>query len=759
MHVRIAALLSLISAVAGAVVLGPEVAVAPPVLAEANGAQLNAVIASAGGDSLAAWYDYDRAGLYVTKIAADGAVAAPARRIYSGNAFGISLCWTGTTYLVTWYDNPGVLAMPLARDGAPTGAARLIAPAQTLTHSGALAWNGQRAFLAYYIYPDHSAAALLDDQANVIRADIALPDTPSQQSAVATAGSTFHLFVRASQPVPVSPGVNRYEDTITDLRFASDGTPIDASGTVVSRTDNIANSWGLASDGNRFALVAIEQRWQSTPALRRFLIDPQTLASQALPAIGVTAPGGAVVTWNGSAFIAVWSDYGHGNSSAMMTMPFSGGTDAQPSAILTLDGMATEAIATFNGRNIVAAWLDRSIGSDVTGVLLDPTATRTAGERFTISTSNQWQVSPALARSLAVWIETEGDNANDVFAAHAKGAGFGPRIRVSTSSLVTLSRPAAVAFTGDTYLVVWQEPSVNAGTATTRIMARRLRIDGTPLDDQPTLVADRGSDPSVAFNGSTVLLAYAGGSSSGVSYGGGSYGGGDASFVAGIRFDRSGNRIDAAPFWISADYNSTVHETSVASNGTDFLVVWRHDPVFFCCSDPPPPPAPPPAPPPTPEILGARVAATGAVLDTQPLNMAMSVESRSSPAVAWSGADYLVAFSKTATVPGVVAQRVLRDGRITGAPMVIDDRGNSLPIAMAIAADATGCWISWSDADIHLAHIGASGVDVAPAVIATGAIRPAFAPGSIAYSRTDPDQTLVVVRALPALVRGRAAGH
>ncbi len=78
---------------------------------------------------------------------------------------------------------------------------------------------------------------------------------------------------------------------------------------------------------------------------------------------------------------------------------------------------------------------------------------------------------------------------------------------------------------------------------------------------------------------------------------------------------------------------------------------------------------------------------------------------------------------------------------------------------MAIAADATGCWISWSDADVHLAHVGASGVDAAPAVIATGAARPALAPGSIAYSLTDPDQTLVVVRALPARTHGRVAGH
>jgi hypothetical protein len=232
MHIRVALLLTLIATGAGAVVLGPEVPVAPPVLAEANGAQLNAVIASAGGDSLAAWFDHDRNGLYVTTIGADGTVAAPARRVHSGVAYGISLCWTGTTYLVSWYDTPaGLLAMPLARDGAPTGAARLIAPAQTVTHTGALAWNGSRAFLAYYISPGHSAAALLDEQANVIRTGIALPDTPSQQSVVAAIGSTFHLFVGASQVVTVAPGVNRNEATITVLRFASDGTPIDASGT------------------------------------------------------------------------------------------------------------------------------------------------------------------------------------------------------------------------------------------------------------------------------------------------------------------------------------------------------------------------------------------------------------------------------------------------------------------------------------------------------------------------------------------------
>jgi hypothetical protein len=222
----------------------------------------------------------------------------------------------------------------------------------------------------------------------------------------------------------------------------------------------------------------VEQQWRSTPALRRFLIDPQTLASQSLPAIGVNAPSGAVVTWDGSMFIAVWSDYGQASTSAVMTLPFSDGTDVQPGAVLTENGTATDAIAAFNGRNVVAAWLERANGhSDVAGVRLDPTATQTAG----------------------------------------------------------------------------------------------------------------------AFH-----------------------------YLHG-----------------------------------------RH--------------------------LPPRMAA--------------------------------------------------------------------FPFPMAIAADATGCWISWSDADVHLAHVGASGVDVAPVVIATGAVRPAFAPGSIAYTRTDPDQTVVVVRDLPAHPRRRTAGR
>lgn len=168
-----------------------------------------------------------------------------------------------------------------------------------------------------------------------------------------------------------------------------------------------------------------------------------------------------------------------------------------------------------------------------------------------------------------------------------------------------LSRTVAVAFTGDTYLVAWQELSTGGGD--TRLMARRLRPDGTLLDDQPILLTDSGSDPSLAFNGSTVLLAYADGK---LSVGFGSLVSGESRFVYGIRFDRSGNRLDAAPFVISVSISGSEHGTSVASNGTDFLVVWRHDPTIFCCIDPLPPPAPPPPPPPTPDILGARVLAT-----------------------------------------------------------------------------------------------------------------------------------------------------
>src|SRR5258708_30278656 len=140
-----------------------------------------------------------------------------------------------------------------------------------------------------------------------------------------------------------------------------------------------------------------------------------------------------------------------------------------------------------------------------------------------------------------------------------------------------LSHPAAVVFTGDTYLVVWQESSPNV--ATTKIMARRLRLDGTPLDDQPMLLADPGAEPSLAFNGSTVLLAYVVGE---FSFGFGSFGGGAPSFVDGIRFDRSGNRVDATPFLISSRGSGRGRGTAVASRGPDLLGACRHGPPIYC---------------------------------------------------------------------------------------------------------------------------------------------------------------------------------
>lgn len=148
------------------------------------------------------------------------------------------------------------------------------------------------------------------------------------------------------------------------------------------------------------------------------------------------------------------------------------------------------------------------------------------------------------------------------------------------------------------------------------------------------------------------------------------------------------------------------------------------------------------------------------MLDAQPLTIGGSADFLISPVVAWSGADYLVALgTNTAAAAKLIAQRLKSDGTISGAPIALDDRGGTSSLPMAIAADANGCWISWSDADVHLAHVGASGVDVAPAVIANSASWPTLAPGSIAYSLTDPDHTIVVVRDLPAHPRRRTAGH
>jgi hypothetical protein len=726
-HLSIAIAALSIAAAAGAIELGPEVQVAPAVVREASGLQYFPAVASAGGDSLVAWQDQTHLGIYVATISADGNVS-PARRIFSGLATQAQLCWTGSTYLAAWYDaGHGIRSVALLRDGTPTGDSHLVAPKG---FDGALAWNGQRALLVYQdqaVYGT-SAAMLLDAQANVVRAGIAFPNSFDTR-VIGVADGKFFVFQSARSAS--APAGSFAPDSTAVVRVDGDGTLLDAAPRIVVTPGEPAGP-SVVFDGKRFALVAAVN---GRTSLRRYLLDPSTLGVSSLPPVAANAAGGASVALNGGSFVALWVEYPVNLAAPRELRSLSFDAAATPSVIAAnpVQGPA----AAFNGAGLVVTWMAGS-GGDIYGEILDPTATRAAGAPFVCSTGPAEQSSPASAPGLVAWLEPASDTSTELFAAHSAAGGFGGRVQVSKSSVLIPPQAVAVVFTGSTYLLAWQEDAPGG-----IIMTRRLGADGTPLDAEPVTLG-RGVEPSLGFDGRTILLAY---------------GDGD---VKGLRFDRDGKSIDAAPFRIAAD--SKAHSLSVASNGAAFLVVWLHEYTIQCCSEGPSTLT-------LHDLYGVRVGGDAAVLDAQPIPIAVggAITDRKHPALASSGGDYLVAFASTAysfplsgfgppeTATRVLAVRLLKNGTVSGAPVELE-RG---PVAFspAIGADLTGYWIAWGADDLFLAHIGAA-LDVAPAMVVRGATQPAFGSGALTYSRAyDAEQQLVFARTLPLRSRSRAAGH
>src|SRR6266851_4936500 len=216
MNRSIGLLLFLVASVAqSAVTLSPERAVSAPIYARAVGEEHGFASVSDGTDFLVLW---GGAPLYATRITRPGEVRVPPLALRTpSSAQYVSACWTGSVYLVTWTDaeQQSVMLASVSRDGSLITAPHVIA-AQARTFSGALAWNGRHAFLAYAAKAANARAVLIDSEGLVLRTDVFLPfggTDVDDTVKVVSDGSNFGVIWRTStvrvilspQPSPIIP--------------------------------------------------------------------------------------------------------------------------------------------------------------------------------------------------------------------------------------------------------------------------------------------------------------------------------------------------------------------------------------------------------------------------------------------------------------------------------------------------------------------------------------------------------------------------
>jgi hypothetical protein len=353
----------------------------------------------------------------------------------------------------------------------------------------------------------------------------------------------------------------------------------------------------------------------------------------------------------------------------------------------------TPAIA-FDGTNYLLVWADHRVrfsstlyGARLTqgGVLLDPDGIAIADNPIDLLHS------PSLA--------FDGTNYLVVFdggCARLCGARVTPTGSVLDPEGIAIStapnpEAPAVAFDGTNYFVAWDD--TRAGPCC-HIFGARVTPGGTVLDPSGVAIStapEEQIDPTISFDGTNYLVAWE-------DFRSGSY---DNSDVYGTRVSPAGVVLDPAGLAISTAAGRQ-DAPALAFDGTNYLVVWqdlRSEPSY--------------------DIYGARVSPAGSVLDGGGLAISTAANSQYSPALAFDGANYLVAWEDFRS--GSYDNSDVYGTRVNPAGVVLDPAGLVISTAIGrqdaptISFDGTNYLLAWSDSrvgvccDIYGARVSPAG--------------------------------------------------
>lgn len=747
-----------------------ELSPAPP-----EGPQWLGAIATDGTDSLVFWNGM--AGFYATPVKADGQVGSRVLITLSGVS-GISACWTGSLYLTAWHDDGdnAIHAAALSRDGEVVTSPYVVV-ANAKAASGSLASNGRRSLLAYTIAGSAVKGAMFDANGAFIAADLPLPVSLTSYGdmvpRVATDGNEFALVWRTSESVPIGktsiqsipPPLSELFHTFHLLRVSDLGAPIGAAITV-ARTEQTGDAFGIAYGGGVYAISATEGHLiapgQSEPRLVRFTLDPHNGTVTTFPA--VDNAGGSGVLWNGRVFIAYSMIYSQ-SAFELITLPFNLVPETiAPQPVIAMNGthLGTSPLLGWNGTNVLGAWSEDLFGqgageSAIRGAIFNAdAATPLSGQSpFLISIGWSRQFTPAIAtsgsESLIVWIQS-----SEV----STGRLVGMRVAIDGTPIdstpfeiapeASVSHAPVVTFAGVSYLVLWQELNGSG------MVARRIGRDGSlgsrmPLGGSAAAVASNALETLVVLNASLGLVGY--------------------------RFDPEGERIDSMAIGIADAITYSFH---VATNGTDFLVVWNvgSDSIWLG-------PPPPGGNADLIDVYGARVTASGSV-DAAPLPIATGPSDQFVEAVGSDGRDYTVFFGlSNQNHPHTIlaAKRVLREGQLDGTTAQDDGTivGDFVEVE-SIVANGGGFWLGGVNAaypasSIVLLHTDFHGNAAEPTLLASSnsvlllspfvsLTQASGGPLQIAYARRLADgqyattsRVFFRVASEPGQARSRAAHH
>ncbi|MBN8232741.1 cadherin-like domain-containing protein [Corallococcus macrosporus] len=455
----------------------------------------------------------------------------------------------------------------------------------------------------------------------------------------------------------------------------------------------------VASDGTDYLVTA----WSSSTAGRRVVGARVTGAGAVLEPAGFTLATSAVtrgrpaVASNGTDYFVAWEDSPDSQEGRVLGARVTRtGTvlDAQALPLAAgAPGLRAPAVAS-NGTDYLVAW--REQGADPENRLLGTRVT-SAG---TVLDGPGFELSPPGALPSAPVIASDGEGYLVVWSVDRSGQDvlLGTRVTsaggvVDGGALDLFAAPGehtepAVAFNGTDYFVAWERAFDILGM---RVTPAREVLDASGVVLSTS--ASTQTKPVVASNGTDYLVVW-----SDTGHGGQS--------VVGVRVTAEGQVLDPSGLaiaWGAGDTGGGV-DPAVASNGTDYLVIWAHYRAW------------------SPEILGTRITSTGEIL--HPSGRRLSPEGglgARSPALASNGTDYLVTFlqSQEEGASIVAGVRVSGQGEARDASALRIAEGTGYPSDPRVASNGKDYLVVWadsrgSDVDIHGSRVTSEGTVLEP---------------------------------------------
>jgi len=598
--------------------LGPEIPVGDATFGNAALSQAAASVASNGRDYLVVWNDARsqpngarRPALYAGRVDANGNLVEPAGHKLVDNAEG-QLVWTGSSYVLV-YDVLGISFEQFLDDnGYPTG------PPIHLFLGGpslAVGTNGHNIVAvnsigdAYLVGFDGSASRQIIGHQIV---DV---------SQIMTTPAGDYVFAADEADCPAAPCAQHI------VLERVDGTTGEVTRNPLMDVSYGTQLSGVATDDGRLLIVwsdpkndELSARYEIVDAAGKVLAGPSLLFN--------TTPFHGISTgWDGREFLVAFAQQSW-RLSANGQVVEHGPADPAPLLFAHSASGVLEARTAANG-----------IDSDALVRAAPSFAQLAAAPEHSVAMSSRQQQQPRLAESpvgFAAWFENNaslmvqpiGGAVTHIADANAPDAYFPPALGVARG--------------GSGYLVVWQADGFRA---------KRLALDGTPLDAEPIPFAtadefqfEVAGKISIAFDGTNFLVVWP------ALLGG----------VHGVRISQSGTVLDATPLVIAPRNDHDAARARVVWNGKNYVVAWLD--VLSCrCGISP-------APPPQVRVFATRLDRDGRPLDAQPAVLSDQTSVITSLALATNGDGAALEW----TGAGCVTAAALRaDGTPAGEPRAL----------------------------------------------------------------------------------------